>query len=97
MGNRMTRAAPHLSAKAVQERMQKEQRSWCRKRWEIIYQALTAPRRAEDIAKTVGVSLATVHQVMRQLQARRRSSHRDTGEGRAATSVSHIATRTRLP
>ena len=34
------------------------------KRWEIIYQALTAPRKAEDIARTVGVSLATVHQVI---------------------------------
>jgi len=44
--------------------MQREQRLWCRQRWEIIYQALTAPRKAEDIARTVGVSLATVHQVI---------------------------------
>ena len=64
MGSRITRAATHLSENAVQERMQREQRPWCRKRWEIIYQALTAPRQAEDIAKTVGVSLATVHQVI---------------------------------
>jgi transposase len=64
MGNRITRAAPHLSENAVQERMQREQRPWCRRRWEIIYQALTAPRQAEDIARTVGVSLATVHQVI---------------------------------
>src|SRR5438105_2097857 len=63
MGSRITRAAEHLSEKAVQERMQREQRRWCRRRWEIIYQALTAPRKAEDIARTVGVSLATVHQV----------------------------------
>jgi putative transposase len=64
MGSRITRAAAHLSEKAVQERMQREQRFWCRRRWEIIYQALTAPRKAEDIAKTVGASLATVHQVI---------------------------------
>src|SRR5215471_2175293 len=64
MGNRITRAAPHLSESAVQERMQREQRPWRRRRWEIIYQALTAPRKAEDIARTVGVSLTTVHRVM---------------------------------
>jgi transposase len=64
MGSRITRAAPHLSEEAVRERMQGEQRPWCRRRWEIIYQALTAPRKAEDIARTVGVSLATVHRVM---------------------------------
>ncbi len=64
MGSRITRAAAHLSEKVVQEQMQREQRCWCRRRWEIIYQALTAPRKAEDIARTVGVSLATVHQVI---------------------------------
>src|SRR5947209_1596213 len=64
MGSRITRVATHLSENAVQERMQGEQRRWCRRRWEIIYQALTAPRKAEDIARTVGVSLATVHQVI---------------------------------
>jgi transposase len=64
MGSRITRAAAHLSEKAVQEQMQREQRCWCRRRWEIIYQALTAPRKAEDIARTVGVSLASVHQVI---------------------------------
>ena len=64
MGNRITRAAPHLSENAVQERMQREQRRWCRQRWEIIDQALKAPRKAEDSARTVGVSVATVHQVI---------------------------------
>lgn len=71
MGSRITRAAPHLSAQAVWERMQKEERRWCRRRWEIIYQALTAPRKAEEIARTVGVSLATVRQVI--------SSYKRTG------------------
>ena len=64
MGSRITRAATHLSENAVQERMQGEQRLWCRQRWEIIYQALKAPRKAEDIARTVGVSLTTVHRVI---------------------------------
>src|SRR5712691_1769678 len=64
MGSRITRAATHLSEDAVNARMQAEQRPWRRQRWEIIYQALTAPRKAEDIARTVGVSLTTVHRVM---------------------------------
>jgi transposase len=64
MGNRITHAAPHLSAQEVRERMQKEARLWCRRRWQIIYEALTAPRQAEEIARAVGVSLTTVHHVM---------------------------------
>ena len=64
MGNRVTRAARHLSEDAVNARMQREQRPWCRQPWEIIYQALTAPQKAEDIARTVGVSASTVHRVV---------------------------------
>src|SRR5215471_17089627 len=64
MGNRITRAATHLSAEEVPRRIQKEERLWRRQRWEMISQALTAPRQAEDIAKTVGVSVATVHRVI---------------------------------
>jgi transposase len=54
----------HLPADEVQERIRGERRPWRRQRWEIIYQALTAPRHAEDIARTVGVSLSTVHRVL---------------------------------
>jgi transposase len=64
MGNRITRAAPHLSENEVHKQMQSEQRPWCRQRWEIIEQALKAPRQADDIARTVGVSVATVHRVI---------------------------------
>jgi len=64
MGNRITRAAMHVSAEAIQERIRDEKRPWRSPRWEIIYQALTAPRPAEEIARTVGVSLSTVHRVM---------------------------------
>jgi len=81
MGTRITRAAPHLSEKAVRERMQREQRPWCRRRWEIIYQALTAPRKAEDIARTVGVSLATVHQVISTYKRRGVEAIETPGKG----------------
>jgi len=64
MGNRITHAATHLPEDAVNARMQGEKRAWRRHRWEIIYQALTAPRKAEDIARAVGVSLSTVHRVI---------------------------------
>lgn len=64
MGNRITRAATHLPSQAVLERLQAEPRLWRRQRWEIIYQALVAPRRAEDSARTVGVSPTTVHRVI---------------------------------
>jgi transposase len=64
MGNRITRAARHLSAGELQIRIQGEARLWRRQRWEIIYQALTAPRKAEDIARAVGVSPVTVHRVI---------------------------------
>ena len=64
MGNRVTRAATHLPEEAVYARMQREQRPWCRQHWEIMYQALTAPRQAEDIARTVGVSASTIHRVI---------------------------------
>jgi putative transposase len=64
MGNRVTRAAMHLPEDAVYARMQREPRPWRRKLWEIIYQALSAPRKAEEIARTVGVSASTVHRVI---------------------------------
>jgi transposase len=64
MGKRVTRAATHLPKDAVSARIQREQRPWRRKPWEIIYQALTAPRKAEEIARMVGVSVSTVHRVI---------------------------------
>jgi hypothetical protein len=64
MGNRITRAAMHVSADEVQERIRREKQPWRRQRWEIISQALTAPRHAADIAGTVGVSLSTVYRVI---------------------------------
>ncbi len=81
MGNRMTRATRHLSAEEVQRRIQQEERLWRRRRWEIIYQALTAPRQAKDIAKTVGVSPATVHGVIASYNRRGVAAIETPGKG----------------
>lgn len=44
--------------------MHHDPRFWCRQRWLIIYQALIAPRKAEEIALHTGVSVSTVRRVM---------------------------------
>ncbi|HZU02531.1 MAG TPA: winged helix-turn-helix domain-containing protein [Ktedonobacteraceae bacterium] len=64
MGHRITRAASHLSADEVKERMKTERRPWVRNYWCIIYNALVAPRKAEEIALHTGVSAPTVHRVI---------------------------------
>ena len=64
MGHRITRAASHLSADEVKERMKTEKRPWVRHYWWIIYNALVAPRKAEEIALHTGVSATTVHRVI---------------------------------
>ena len=61
---RVTRAAPHLAVEEVKDRARTDKRSWCRQRWLIIYNALVDPRPAAQIAKHVGVSVDTVHQVI---------------------------------
>jgi transposase len=64
MGHRITRAASHLSVDEVKERMNTDVRPWVRQHWWIIYNALVAPRKAEEIALHTGVSTATVHRVI---------------------------------
>lgn len=64
MGHRITRAASHLSVEEVKERMNTEVRPWVREHWWIIYNALVAPRKAEEIALHTGVSATTVHRVI---------------------------------
>lgn len=61
---RITRAAAHLSLEEVKKRMTTEPRPLYRQRWLIIYNALVAPGKAEDIARHCGVSKATVHAVI---------------------------------
>src|SRR5258707_15162125 len=64
MGHRITRAASHLSVDEVKERMKTERRAWVRQHWWIIYNALVAPRKADEIALHTGVSATTVHRVI---------------------------------
>jgi transposase len=64
MGHRITRAASHLSVDEVKERMNMDARPWVRQHWWIIYNALVAPRKAEEIALHTGVSATTVHRVI---------------------------------
>ena len=61
---RITRAALHLPVEEVKYRMKNDPRSWCRNRWNIIYNALIDPREAIEIAKHTGVSVSTVHNVI---------------------------------
>jgi transposase len=59
---RITRAAAHLSAEEVKQRMKTAPSAMYRQRWLIIYYpAQVSPRKAEEIAKQCGVSTATVH------------------------------------
>jgi transposase len=64
MGHRITRAASHLSVEEVKERMNTESRPWVRQHWWIIYNALVAPRKAQEIALHTGVSVTTIHRVI---------------------------------
>jgi transposase len=64
MGTRVTRAANHVSAEVIQQRMRAEASAWRRRYWHIIWLALTAPRHAEEIARQAGVSPVTVHRVL---------------------------------
>lgn len=60
----VTRAAAHLPVEEVARRWKHDPRPHRRQRWLIIYQALVAPRPAEQIAKHCGVATATVHQLI---------------------------------
>ena len=48
----------------VKRRMKLDPRSWVRERWGIIYLALMRPRKAEEIARDMGVSVTTVRRVI---------------------------------
>lgn len=64
MGHRITRAASPLSVDEVKQRMKTERRAWVRQPWWMIYNALVAPRKADEIALHPGVSATTVHRVI---------------------------------
>lgn len=64
MGTRVTRAASHVPLEEVKRRMARDPHFWVRQRWWIIYNALIAPRKAEEIAQHTGVSVTTVRRVI---------------------------------
>jgi transposase len=64
LGTRVTRAAAHYPLEEVKRRMKLDPRSWVRERWAIVYHALIAPRKAEEIARDTGVSVTTVRRVI---------------------------------
>src|SRR5215472_13437197 len=64
LGTRVTRAAAHFPLEEVKRRMKMDPRYWVRERWAIIYHALIAPRKAEEIARDTGVSVTTVRRVI---------------------------------
>jgi winged helix-turn helix protein len=66
MGTRVTRAAQHVSAQEIAQRMQSEVSPWRRRYWHIIWLALTRPRSAQEIAQEAGVSPMTVHRALRR-------------------------------
>jgi transposase len=64
MGHRLTRAAVHLPVDEIKRRMHTEKRAHVRRRWWIVYNALVAPCKAEEIALHTGASTRTVHRVI---------------------------------
>lgn len=63
---RISQARPHLSVAQVQQRIKTAATHWQHLKWLVIYNAMVAPRTAEEIATHLGVSVATVHKVISQ-------------------------------
>lgn len=60
----LTRAKEHLTLDQVKKKMKESKDSNQLQRWQIVYTALLQPRKAEEIATSVGVSKGLVHQVI---------------------------------
>jgi transposase len=60
----LTRAAHHLTIEQVKERMKEAKDPRQLQRWQIVYTALLQPRKAEEIAISVGVSKSLVQKVI---------------------------------
>ena len=81
MGTRVTRAAAHYPVEEVKRRMKRDPRSWVRERWGIIYLALIRPRKAEEIARDIGVSVTTVRRVISSYNRLGRAAIETPGKG----------------
>lgn len=64
MGTRVTRAAEHVPAEEIKQRMESDVSPRRRRNWHLIWLALTARRTAQEIAGQAGVSVTTVHRVL---------------------------------
>lgn len=60
----LTRAADHLTLEQIKEQMNATKDPKQLRRWLIVYTALLQPRKAEEIASSVGVSKSLVHKVI---------------------------------
>ena len=60
---RVTRVAPHLTLEEVKQKLHTATKPWLQQRWMVIYTALLAPRRAEEIAAQLGVSRPFVSKI----------------------------------
>ena len=63
MGNR-TKAVNHLSPEEIKEKMKGAKDTRQLVRWQIVYNALVDPRKAEDIALSVGTSKSLVQKIV---------------------------------
>jgi transposase len=60
----LTRAANHLTLEQVKDKLKEAKDPRQLQRWQIIYTALIQPRKAEEIAKCVGVSKSLVQKII---------------------------------
>jgi len=63
MGN-ITKAVNHLTPEQVKEKMKESKDTRQLVRWQIVYNALVDPRKAEDIAANVGASKSLVQKMV---------------------------------
>jgi transposase len=63
MGN-ITKALNHLTPEQIKEKMKESKDTKQLMRWQIVYNALVNPRKAEDIAASVGASKSLVQKMV---------------------------------
>src|SRR5262245_38841097 len=61
---KITKAANHLTKEQIEEKMKCSKDTRQLMRWQIVYNALILPRKAEDIAACVGVSKSLVQKMI---------------------------------
>jgi hypothetical protein len=59
--SRVSRAAPHLSLEAVEQKLKSTESYWHRQKWLIVYNGLVDPRPASAIAKAACMTDSHCH------------------------------------